>query len=990
MATKRPNGRTTVRDDIGMPGAGSPGFSLSPELQSLLQTTEAMVTDYHDELTNAADDVIRELASEVDANERQLGVLASTPIGSLDSDVREHEQAADRILSKTYQTFLSDILAVENDLTTVGVHIPVSTFEIANVVANDDPNEMLGLLMGLPPMVAYTADAGKIGGVDGTSPPPPAPDGGGTPPPPVGPIGGSGVEGPRLCPTDDDPEALCPAGDEPPPPPPPSPDDGEGDCSTWDGVEVKPCGPGQVMVKLCNPDGTFRLECQPAPAPAPGPVPAPGPGEPPTPPGSPEEPCGCHGPAPEPPEGDGEPSLPPPPAPEPEPPPGPPPGDVCPVPVAPAGCPPDAHPAPLACFVWCGEDPLGDARARLVATEYAETETRGAPLTLTPDERERMGPAYTDVIAPLRTLVGEVAWLTRGHTEEVRAEAEREVGKWVGGSATAASLMNTLISGPFAECLKDMPAVMRLGQQVAVASTVESKTGFPASYLVQQSMYLYQYANPQYIPSQAEVDAEYLTGRLTEQQWEGLTRANGNIPDCFRKQRDAKENKPGPSDIIRLFLRDKLSGDDAKKRLREVGVLEDRYKDELLELAKFIPPYTDLVSFMVRDVFDPKVVKDYDLDKDFDKKFSDKTLAWASAQGIDKEVFRYIWRAHWKIPSNTQLYEMVNRLRPDRPEVKRWEQLYLDPDTGEPFPLSPPKPTVVYTQDIKDALLINDNAPTWVNALMAINTHPINRTDAIDAYHAGAFTEEDLYEALRDNSYDEINAQRVVDIQKVKRGRRLANLTGVWTFRKIVKAYQDGTIDGVRADQLLTPLLTDPQQRQDVLSSANEEVQANVRKQGIVKARRGYFVGEWDREQTRKSLLDLKVEPARVEQLIQKWEFERTGRFREPTVRLLVQWYVVGAISQDELFRRCSNLGFNNDDCRRIVIQANDSSTRDQQRKFRAVVGDYEHAAKNMAQAAKLDDGKLLGRREALLRDQKKIVDELARIEKVMADRVGP
>lgn len=974
-------------DGISAPGAGSPGVPLSVEQQSLLTGTESLIQSHTQDTTSAVNQTLDEAYGEINSAWADMGVSLSTVLGTLDNQIAQQEYDSGKPLDKVITQHLVDIIGHENQLSISGVHVGGTTDEIASLVATATPDTLVSQLAGFNPLAGNTAsecpyDVWVEPNADGTcqegytlvfmsslgryvccpgsaatvppaSPPPPPPPPESPPPPP-----------------------------EPPPPPVsfplPPPPTGPGGCIDEGPLRMPDCGPGVVPIIGPNPlTGVCEASCPvpPPPEPVPPVPPVPPPGcecpEPPT--------CPLPSPpAPEPP------PVPPAPAPPPPEPPG---EEVCRLPKPVHACAPDSRPEGLLTPIWCGPDVCGAIAEKLAAIEYDPAGRANVPPEVEGEERSIFGSLWAGITYPSRSIYTALGWIGSGFDEEVATQAKKEVGTALALEGIGAEALRTIIAGPFKDRLDHLPAVMRLGSQVAAAQMAEQRTGFPATYLVQNSLYLYQYANPQYIPSQSELDAEFLRGKITDNEWECLTRANGNQPQCFRKVRDSKELKPNSSEVMSLYLRGELDEKQTVQRMKELGVVDPAYTVEFRKLAQFIPPYTDITSFMVRDTFDEAVVKKYQYDKGFEQKFAGKAFDWAKAQGIDPEVFRMIWRAHWKIPSNTALYDMINRLRPDRPEVIQWDSRFVDPATGEVLPEAPPRPPVVTIDDVRNALEVNDVAPTWIDNLLAINTHPINRTDAINAYQANAFDEKQLYEAFRDNNYSPDDAQRSVDIQKTIRGRRFANLTGVWTFRKIVQSYQQGIIDTDKADALLKELMPDAVLRQDILSKANDEMNAKVKVTKIKKARRAFFTGEWTQDETRKYLDDIGVEPQRIHQLIDTWDAERTGRFREATVEMLRKWFVINVITQDDMYGRLIRLGFSDIDTRRIIAQAVDDSVQRQRKDLKYVRSEYQAAYKNLSDAAKATNDMLEDRREVLQAYANKVQAELVRIEKTLASR---
>lgn len=70
-----------------------------------------------------------------------------------------------------------------------------------------------------------------------------------------------------------------------------------------------------------------------------------------------------------------------------------------------------------------------------------------------------------------------------------------------------------------------------------------------------------------------------------------------------------------------------------------------------------IPGLQDIITQMIRDIFDPKIVKNFRLTEDFPKQFAIE----AAKRGLRPEDAIRIWQAHWILPSPQQFFEMNHR-----------------------------------------------------------------------------------------------------------------------------------------------------------------------------------------------------------------------------------------------------------------------------------------------------------------------------------------
>lgn len=475
--------------------------------------------------------------------------------------------------------------------------------------------------------------------------------------------------------------------------------------------------------------------------------------------------------------------------------------------------------------------------------------------------------------------------------------------------------------------------VTALTAQLTAVNTAERLSGGPWSYLFQSQLYQLQSIVPQYIPGQPVIDQLYLLNRITDAQWECLTTANGNKPVVHRLAREAKAALPNDSEVVSLYLRGAI-GSEAEflNRMRGIGYTDQSKALEKLRLAQLIPPYTDLIRMMVRDSADEEIVKQYGYDKYFDLKYAGRIPEWAKAQGITEDVFRMIWRAHWTTPSNTQAYQAYHRLRPDRDELREWAVRAKAAGNNPAWLKDNPQPPVVTLDDIKYLLEVNDMAPAWVDAMVAVSHHPITNTDARRAYMIGYRGRSWLVERMLDNGYNREDAALLADFFAAERERTITTQTGVMSARKVMQAYRDGTLSRGEADQLLVDIFPDPEVRAKQLGKADVEIVTRIKSDRIKSIKRRYVFGEIDANAAAVLLAEAGVQPEQQFQILARFEADKFGHRKEPRVTMLCQWFERNLLTRDQYFERLARLGYSTEDAYRIVqtctAQAADKASR--------------------------------------------------------------
>ena len=265
--------------------------------------------------------------------------------------------------------------------------------------------------------------------------------------------------------------------------------------------------------------------------------------------------------------------------------------------------------------------------------------------------------------------------------------------------------------------------------------------------------------------SAAEATAAYLADEITFCEYEAYVRADNRIFGQYSVMVGVGKYKFTVNELQMLKMRGGLTEEQLKERLKRVGVIDTSITKELDLLSQNLPGVGDLVRFMVRDVADEKVVADNGYDRGFVDKWTGKLKDWGKSQGFSDEVAKYFWRAHWEIPSPTQLYNVYHRLRRD-PKGQGEARL---------------------KERIKEALVQQDIAPAWVDDLLKVSFNPLTRTDAKRAFNEGLIDEDQLELVFVENGYNDEDSKRLVKFAKAERREYIKN-------REPIKFYADGVI----------------------------------------------------------------------------------------------------------------------------------------------------------------------------------------------------
>ena len=252
------------------------------------------------------------------------------------------------------------------------------------------------------------------------------------------------------------------------------------------------------------------------------------------------------------------------------------------------------------------------------------------------------------------------------------------------------------------------------------------------------------------IPSIPEIQNSYLKGALTQEAYQCLMHAIAADPDTFDMVLYANRQPLTPLEYTMAFRRKLIDKDEWSKLVRNVGVIDPIDAKLQYQLSDWIPGPTDLIRLMVRDVVDDDIVKRFDLDAEFPNKWQGELAEMGFAQGISVALARLLWRGHWNLPGPSQAYEVLHRCPPDKPGMKE-----RGIDTS--------------IDDIKALLAQNDTLPFWRERLIEISYSPLTRVDAQRMYMTGVLQRTDLVWAFRDIGYAKEKAENLATFTQRRR-----------------------------------------------------------------------------------------------------------------------------------------------------------------------------------------------------------------------------
>lgn len=429
---------------------------------------------------------------------------------------------------------------------------------------------------------------------------------------------------------------------------------------------------------------------------------------------------------------------------------------------------------------------------------------------------------------------------------------------------------------------------------------VERWVGVDLVNLKQPSKYDINYNCPSFLPGQGEVDQLFQARWIDKDLWKCWTRANNQLDIPRELAVEASRPRITPEQAFSLEKRfPNLYKNWFIDEVRKHGWAENMV-GTVERLQEYIPSASDLVRFMVRDVFDETVYKPFQLDLEFPQKFDGDVKKWAESQGMSDEKMLLYWRAHWQWPSPSQMYQMLHRWRPDAP--------------GRPAGVEPVDITMV-----ERVLGINDVAPTWRKRLAYLSYKVVNRLELRRLYANDLISEKGFIDGMQDLGYELRAATYIKDLFKKLNEDNAEKKARTLSIATIQGWYVDGAISRAQAEDRLQRYRLDEGAVYRILADADFKAEAVQRKNVIGNVKRRYAKGEFLADRAIGTLVAAGVEVVRAVQLVRSWDQHISTKGKHASAAQLCKWLGQNLLTQEEYLNRLINMGWDRIDAERIV-----------------------------------------------------------------------
>ena len=323
----------------------------------------------------------------------------------------------------------------------------------------------------------------------------------------------------------------------------------------------------------------------------------------------------------------------------------------------------------------------------------------------------------------------------------------------------------------------------------------------------------------------------------------------------------------------------------------------------ITEANRPVPTIDDIIRFAVREVYDPKLRADGQLDKGLSE--NPRYLQEAAKRGLEPQDAKDYWAAHWQLPGIVQAFEFYHRL-------------YDNPDPSIRFD----------DRSMESYFNVADIAPGYRERLKAISYNPYTRVDVRRMYNLGVFgtggeAKAAVKRAYRDLGYDDDKAEKMTafTVEYYEEGEREL------TRSQILQFYREGVYgeEGrkIATEQLQALNYSDTQiewslEYEDLkfIESEEQDQIDTIRAQYL----KGEIVGRTDLFE---SLAKVGLLTTAINKLINQFESKRLQAQKRLTRTMADKLYKMDKMTEAEYTDYLTASNYNPKDIRRIIEYMN-------------------------------------------------------------------
>lgn len=379
---------------------------------------------------------------------------------------------------------------------------------------------------------------------------------------------------------------------------------------------------------------------------------------------------------------------------------------------------------------------------------------------------------------------------------------------------------------------------------------------------------------PNLVPPPSELVGQRQKGIIDNARFVNLMMEAGYAPTIAGEMLQNARTYISALDYISAWRRGAMSEAELDNDLKDQGLTAEDIRI-LKVVSIYFPTPQDLVRFGVRDVYSPQVIEQYGTDQDYPTNLDNEAIK----AGLTPDIARQYWRAHWELPSPTQVYDLFHRKKLTKEEVG----LYL-----------------------KTA----DYMPYWRDLLIELSYNNITRVDIRRMYSMGVLSREQVKERYEFEGYSPDDAELLTQFTELASKHEDTNTPA----SLVISSYKAGTIDRATALERLQVAKVSIDSANLMLDNADSAIRQeliDIEADAITDQYRSGYI-DLDKYQTELTRIGV---PARLMQLtIAREMAQARKRVKTASKGDLDSWWRMGNIGNKKYESLMKDLGYDKED----------------------------------------------------------------------------
>lgn len=371
----------------------------------------------------------------------------------------------------------------------------------------------------------------------------------------------------------------------------------------------------------------------------------------------------------------------------------------------------------------------------------------------------------------------------------------------------------------------------------------------------------------------------------------------GYSDEMIYYMRQIADRFPDIATLTHMVWRGKLSETSFRQLVNKSGFI-DGSDDYYAEMLHTIPTPQDLTRIADKRIWGLNLPEKYGQYSELPQQYIDYMQMW----GYDEQFMKWLWAAHWSLPSPNQIFEMFQRHQ-------------------------------ITNEDMQSYLALTDWLPFFRDKLLAISYNPLTRVDIRRMYGLGVLSEADLpgrYEAVGFSPQDaQLMSQFTVKYSTDSEENKLDKLR-----TKIINQVEALFVRGkITRDEAITRLVTLGEDRQFAELSLNylvfeQSIESTKPKLETYKTKAitlistQYQKGHISYEEARADLVTAGLSDTEAVEELKYIDIERHALVNSEMISIYETRYVQHVDTQAQFIANLAQLGLNSSEIGQQLAEA--------------------------------------------------------------------